>query len=463
MFGGLFVCGSYEEILKSKKHFHFIGIGGSGMFPLVQILHQKGCYITGSDNNKTDTVEYERNVLGIPVHIGHDPANLSGADCVIYTAAISKENPELKAAFHSGALVLERAKMLGLISQGYHNAICISGTHGKTTTSAMITQILLGAGLDPSVIIGGKLPLLQGSGRVGESDLMVCEACEFHDHFLELSSDISVILNIDADHLEYFGTLENIIRSFHRFATQTSRTLIVNGDDENTKKAIEGINGKKIITFGSSQECDYYPVNISYHPEAKTTFTLMYQKKKIADIVLSIPGKHNILNAVAACAACFEIGAKPEDISFYLQKFQGAGRRFEILGTKNGITIADDYAHHPTELEATLKAAKEMHFGQVWAVFQPFTFSRTKILFDDFIRVLPIADHVILAPIMGGREVNQYGISSEDLGAKMPRTVCLPSFESISEYAMSHAQPGDLIITLGCGDINKCAKMMVNA
>ncbi|MDD3192271.1 MAG: UDP-N-acetylmuramate--L-alanine ligase [Oscillospiraceae bacterium] len=455
--------GSYEEILENKKHFHFIGIGGSGMFPLVQILHQKGCYITGSDNNETDTVEYERSVLGIPVHIGHDPANLGGADCVIYTAAVSKDNPELKAAFDSGALVLERAKMLGLISQGYHNAICVSGTHGKTTTSAMITQMLLGAGLDPSVVIGGKLPLLHGGGRVGKSDLIVCEACEFSDHFLELSPDISVILNVDADHLEYFGTLENIIRSFHKFSEKTSRTLIVNIDDPNTKKAVEGLGGKEIITFGSSDTCDYYPTNISYHPEGKTTFTLMHQKEKVAEISLSIPGRHNILNAVAAIAACLAVGAKPGDIVKSLKEFHGAGRRFEILGVKNGITIADDYAHHPTELEATLKAAKEMHFNRVWAVFQPFTFSRTKILFDDFVRVLPIADQVILAPIMGGREVNEYGIASEDLAAKMPRTVCLPSFERITEYALSHAKPGDLIITLGCGDINKCSKMMVNA
>ncbi len=454
------MCGSYEEILKNKKHFHFIGIGGSGMFPLVQILHQKGCHITGSDNNETDTVEYERNVLGIPVFIGHDPANLNGADCVIYTAAVSKENPELAAALHSGALVLERAKMLGLISQGYHNAICVSGTHGKTTTSSMITQILLGAGLDPSVVIGGKLPLLHGSGRVGDSDLMICEACEFHDHFLELSPDISVILNIDADHLEYFGTLENIIRSFHKFAEKTSRTLIINGDNKNTRKAIEGLTGKEVITFGLDSSCDYYPINVSYHPQGVTAFTLMYKGEKLADLSLSVPGKHNILNAVAACAASLKVGVSPKQIGENLREFHGAKRRFEILGEKNGFTIADDYAHHPAELEATLKAAKEMHFHKVWAVFQPFTFSRTKILFDDFVRVLPIADQIILAPIMGGREKNEYGISSEDLAAKMPGSICLPSFESITEYVLSHAQPGDLVITLGCGDINKCSKMM---
>ena len=459
--GGLFVCGSYEEILKSKKHFHFIGIGGSGMFPLVQILHQKGCYITGSDNNETDTVEYERNVLGIPVFIGHDPAHLDGADCVVYTAAVSKENPELAAAFASGVLVLERAKLLGLITQDYHNAICVSGTHGKTTTSSMITQILLSAGLDPSVVIGGKLPLLHGSGRVGKKDLMVCEACEFNDHFLELSPDISVILNIDADHLEYFGTLENIIHSLRKFAEKTSRTLIVNADDENTKRAIEGLTEKEIITFGSGSSCDYYPTQISYHPQGKTVFTLMHQGEKIADISLSVPGKHNILNAVAACAACLKAGASPQQLSENLSDFHGAKRRFEILGEKNGITIADDYAHHPTELEATLKAAKEMHFQQVWAVFQPFTFSRTKILLDDFARVLPIADQVVLAPIMGGREKNEYGISSEDLAKKVPGTICLPSFESITEYVLSHARPGDLVITLGCGDINKCSKMMM--
>ena len=455
------MCGSYEEILKQKKHFHFIGIGGSGMFPLVQILHQKGCYITGSDNNETDTVEYERSQLGIPVHIGHDPANLAGADCVIYTAAVSPENPELKAALDSGILVLERAKMLGLISQGYHNALCVSGTHGKTTTSAMITQILLGCGMDPSVVIGGKLPLLHGSGRVGKSGLLVCEACEFNDHFLELSPDISVILNIDADHLEYFGSLENIIRSFRAFAQKTSRTLIVNGDDSNTRKAVQDLTGKEIITFGYDPACDYSAADISYHPETKTTFSLLHHGKKVIDIALSIPGKHNILNAVAACAACLQVGVPPQVLAAQLKDFHGAHRRFEILGTKNGITIADDYAHHPTELAATLKAAKEMHFGQVWAVFQPFTYSRTKILFDEFVQVLPIADHVILAPIMGGRETNQYGITSEDLAAKIPGSICLPSFEAIASYALSHASPGDLVITLGCGDINKCSKMMV--
>ena len=451
----------YQEILNTKKHFHFIGIGGSGMFPLVQILHQKGCYITGSDNNLTDTVEYERNVLGIKVTIGHDPSNLEGADCVVYTAAIPKNNPELMAAQQSGALVIERAKMLGLISQGYSNAICVSGTHGKTTTSAMITQILLGAELDPSVVIGGKLPVLHGSGRVGKSDLMVCEACEFTDHFLELFPDISIILNVDADHLEYFGSIENIIRSFRKFAQMTSRTLIVNGDDENSMKAVEGITDKEIITFGSTDQSDYYPVDISYHPDAKTTFTLMYHGKKVTDITLTVPGQHNILNAVSACAACLLVGASPEQISEHLAQFHGAGRRFEVLGTKNGITIADDYAHHPTELEATLKAAKEMPYGEVWAVFQPFTYSRTKILFDDFVRVLPIADHVILSPIMGGRELDTRGVSSEQLAEKMPGAIVLPDFPAITDYALSHAKPGDLIITLGCGDVNKCSKMMM--
>ena len=452
---------NYQNILNTKKHFHFIGIGGSGMFPLVQILHQKGCYITGSDNNLTDTVEYERNVLGIKVTIGHDPANLEGADCVIYTAAIPKDNPELLAAHASGALVIERAKMLGLISQGYTNAICVSGTHGKTTTSAMITQILLGAGLDPSVVIGGKLPILHGSGRVGKSDLMVCEACEFTDHFLELSPDISIILNVDADHLEYFGTIENIIKSFRKFAQKTSRTLIVNGDDANTMKAVEHLEGKEIVTFGSNDSCDYYPVDISYHPDATTTFTLMHHGNKVADLTLNVPGQHNILNAVSACAACLIAGASPDEIAKNLADFRGAGRRFEVLGKKNGITIADDYAHHPTELEATLKATKEMPFGEVWAVFQPFTYSRTKILFDDFVRVLPIADHVVLSPIMGGRESDTLGICSEDLAEKIPGAVVLPDFETIAAYTLSHAKPGDLIITMGCGDVNKCSKMMI--
>lgn len=451
---------SFEDtILEGKKHLHFIGIGGSGMYPLVQILHGLGYYITGSDNNETETTAAERQ-LGIPVTFGQRAENIQGADLIVYTAAILKDNPELMAAKASGVPTLERSQLLGLISRWYNRAICVSGTHGKTTTTSMITQILVGAGLDPSAVIGGKLPLIGGSGRRGNSDILVCEACEFVDTFLHLSPDIAVILNIDADHLDYFGTLENIIKSFRKFASFASRALIVNGDDANTRKAVEGLT-QECITFGRSDTNDYYPADIQYKAGVRCEFSLMYRGEKLTDILLKIPGRHNIVNAVAACAAALYVGATPEDLRANLENFTGAHRRFEILGEVNGVTIADDYAHHPAELEVTLKAAKELPFQRVWAVFQPFTYSRTALLADDFVRVLQIADHVVLSEIMGSREVNTYHIYSRDLACRIDNCVCFQTFEEIAQYVKEHAEPGDLVITLGCGDINKCANMML--
>lgn len=288
-----------DKILEGKKHIHFIGIGGSGMFPLVQILHDGGYKITGSDNNETDTVLYEREKMNIHVTVGQCAENIDGADLIIYTAAVLKDNPELVAAKASGVPCLERAELLGLITKKYQSCICVCGTHGKTTTSAMATQITLAAGLDPSAFIGGKLPAINGGGRTGKSDVMVCEACEFCDHYLMLDPDITVILNIDADHLDYFGSLENIIASFRRFAMQTNKLLIVNGDDENTMKAVVGID-IPMIRFGLSDTNDYYPANIRYNKGIHTEFDLMHKGKKIEHIELKVPGRHNILNAVAA-------------------------------------------------------------------------------------------------------------------------------------------------------------------
>ncbi|MEG1632186.1 MAG: UDP-N-acetylmuramate--L-alanine ligase [Hydrogenoanaerobacterium sp.] len=452
---------SDEKILEGKKHIHFIGIGGSGMFPLVQILHGLGYNITGSDNNETDTVSYEREKMNIPVCIGQCAENINGADLLIYTAAVLKDNPELVAAKACGVPCLERAELLGIITKKYSNCICICGTHGKTTSSAMTTQIALEAGLDPAAFIGGKLPSIGGGGRMGGGDVMVCESCEFCDHYLMLSPDITVILNIDSDHLDYFGSLENIIASFHRFAMQTSKLLIVNGDDENTQKAIIGVD-KPIITFGRAETNDYYPANIRYNKGIHTEFDLMHKGEKIEHIELKVPGRHNILNAVAACAAALSVGAKPECLHKALLSFGGVARRFEVLATVNGVTIVDDYAHHPTELEATLRTAKEMDFKRVWAVFQPFTFSRTALLLDDFARVLSIADKLVMSEIMGSREVNTYNIYTSDLAAKIPNSVWFKSFEEIADYVMKNATEGDLVITLGCGDINKCAHLMAN-
>ncbi len=451
-----------RQIPSEVKHIHFIGIGGSGTFPLVQILHAWGYQITGSDNNESDTLELERQ-MGILVVLGHSADNIGDADMVVYTAALLPDNVELLAARQKGIPVWERATMLGVVTGRFENCVCVSGTHGKTTTTALLTQILLESGLDPSAVIGGKLPLIGGNGRAGKSDLMVVEACEFKDTFLDLQPALSLILNVDADHLDYFGTLDNVIASFHQFAALTSRTVIVNGDDDNSMRAVDGIaeTGKVVITFGLGQSNDYYAQNIVHHPGVRCSFDWMHKGQKLCEVTLSIPGEHNVCNALAALTAAVVLGVSPADAAKNATGFRGAGRRFEVLGEVNGATIADDYAHHPAELAATLKTAKEMPFRQVWAVFQPFTYSRTALLLDDFATSLAIADKVVMSEIMGAREVNTYNIYTKDLAAKIPGSAWFPTFAEIADYVVAHVQPGDLVLTLGCGDIYKCAKLML--
>jgi UDP-N-acetylmuramate--alanine ligase len=445
--------------LENKRHIHFIGIGGSGMFPLAQILHAKGYYLTGSDNNETDTLQMVRE-MGIPVTLGQKAENIEGADLIVHTAAIMPDNPELIAARESGVPTIERSVLLGEITAHYSDAVCISGTHGKTTTTSMTTQILLDAGIDPTCVIGGKLPAIHGSGRVGKSPVMVCEACEFVDTFLKLYPDIAVILNIDADHLDYFKTMENLIASFRKFAEKAAKVLIVNGDDLNTQKAVSGLD-KRILTFGYAPTNDYYPKNIVHVDGVTLSFDLCRKEEVLTRITLHIPGDHNILNAIAACVASHEAGATWEQCAAGLNAFHGAQRRFEVLGKIGGITVADDYGHHPTEIEATLKAAKALPFKRVWAVHQPFTYSRTATLLDDFARVLSHADFVVLSEIMGSREKNTYNIYAKDLAAKIHGCVWFPDFPEIADYVVKNARPGDLILTLGCGDINKCAHLIV--
>ena len=448
-----------SKLLDGKTKLHFVGIGGSGMFPLVQILHEVGYEITGSDVNEGDIIDRERK-LGIPISMGHKAENVHGAELVVYTAAIMKGNPEIEEAHRLGIPTVERSILLGYVANTYPHPICIAGTHGKTTTTAMTTQIMVMAHADPAAVIGGKLPAIHGSGRVGESPIMVCEACEFVDTFLKLYPDIAVILNIDADHLDYFKTMENLIASFRKFAQKASKVLIVNGDDRNTQKAVEGLD-KRILTFGYSNINDYYPKNIEHVDGVTLSFDLCREEEVLTTIRLHIPGDHNILNAIAACAAAHEAGATWEQCARGLDAFHGAQRRFEVLGKINGITVADDYGHHPTEIEATLKAAKALPFQRVWAVHQPFTYSRTATLLDEFARVLQIADFTVLSEIMGSREKNTYHIYARDLAAKIPGCVWFPEFPEIADYVAERARPGDLILTLGCGDVNKCAHMIV--
>ena len=463
-----------ENILKGRKHIHFIGIGGSGMYPLAQILHSQGYYLTGSDNNETETLEAVRK-MGIPVFMGQRAENIEGADLIVHTAAIMADNPELIAAKNSGVPVLERSDLLGIVTSWYDNAICVSGTHGKTTTTSMITQILYTANIDLSAYIGGKLPCIHGSGIAGKSDILVCESCEFVDTFLKLYPDIAVILNIDADHLDYFKTVDNIIKSFHKFAENTTKAIIINKDDANSMKSIEGITGKEIITFGKDSSSDYYPENIRKINGLQSEYTLMHKGEALGKITLHVAGNHNILNSVAAACASLYVGADFESIQKGLENFRGASRRFEKLGFEKGVTVVDDYAHHPTELEATLSSAMEMGFNRVWAIFQPFTFSRTKLLLDDFARVLSIPDKVVLTDIMGSREKNTFGIFTRNLAEKIPDCIWFPqdesaeytderkyfNFQQVCDYVCENVSEGDLVITLGCGDAYKIAKMIL--
>jgi len=449
------------DILTQKLcRVHFIGVGGAGIFPLVQILAAQGHTLQGSDNNPGDTTRAEER-MGVKVFVGHNAEQVAGAELVIHSAAIAKDNPELLAAERLGIPVFERAQVLGWLSRRHPQCVGVAGSHGKTTATAMLSQILIGAGLDPTCVIGGRLPLIGGNGRAGGGPLMVVEACEYKDTFLSLSCAVGIVLNVDADHLEYFGDLEGVIRSFRRFAQGVSKLVIACGDDENTRAVLRGLE-KEVLTFGFSPDNDYTANNIDILEPTRQEFDLVFRGEKLARLSLGVPGRHNILNALAASAGALAVGATPSQLEETLPGFRGAGRRFEVLGKVQGVTIADDYAHHPTELAATLKVAIKMGYRQVWAVFQPFTFSRTKHFLGDFADALKIPHHTVLSAIMGGREQNTYGIHTRDLAEKIPGCVWFETFEEIAEYVMKNAQPGDLVLTLGCGDVYKCAKMMLD-
>lgn len=452
-----------DSLLKTVKRVHFIGIGGSGMCPLAEILHKEGYILSGSDNNETDTLARIRS-LGIPVFMGQMAENIEGAELIVYTAALLKDNPELVAAKASGIPTFERSKLLGAITRIYPNSICISGTHGKTTACSMLTQVLIEADFDPTAVIGGKLPLTGSNGLVGHSEHMVCEACEFVDTFLDLSPDIAVILNVDEDHLDYFKTFDNLKKSFTKFASMATKMIIYNGDDINSKDVVipaVDICQKPVIAFGINENNNYRAVNVELKNEF-ASFELIRYGENLGRVTLGIPGKHHVYNALAVIASAMESGVSFEQCVKGIADFHGAGRRFEILAEIEGITIADDYAHHPKELEVTLETAMKMGYRKVWAVFQPFTYSRTAILFDEFVRVLQIPDKCIMTEIMGSREINTYDIYTSQLAEKIPGSVWFNTFDEVAEYAISNAEKGDLVITLGCGDIYKAAKIMIN-
>lgn len=445
-----------DKLLEGIKRIHMIGIGGSGMCPLAEILNAKGYILSGSDNNESDPLKRVR-ALGATVYMGHDAKNVEGAELLVYSAAIAQDNPELVEARKRGIPTMERSHLLGALTRKYNNVIGVCGTHGKTTVTSMITHILILNKREPNAVIGGRLPLVNSNGVVGSSETLVCEACEFVDTFLQMSPDVSVLLNVDNDHLDYFKTMDNLVSSFSKFVAM-SKKAFVNGDDNLGLRAATATNAN-IVTFGFDSKNNYYPENIT-KGKFGFCFDVMKNGEYVGHLDMHIPGKHNILNGLAAFSVCDDMGVEAKGIQKAVETFTGAGRRFEFLGKMNGFTLADDYAHHPTEIKATLSAAKELDYNNVIAVFQPFTFSRTALLKDEFIEALSLADKVILTPIMGSREVNTYGIYSEDIASKLKDAVVVDGFENIADKVVETAKEGDLVITMGGGDIYKAAQIL---
>ena len=451
---------SIHDYLKPGCHAHLVGIGGVSMAPLAEVLHGAGMTITGSDMRESAAVEHLRS-LGISVAIGQKAENVAGADLVIRTAAAHDSNPEIAAARAAGIPVYERAQAWGSIMRGYRNALCISGTHGKTTTTSMCTHIAMAAAADPTVMIGGTRPLLGAGHRVGHGDTIILESCEYCNSFLHFYPTIAVILNVEADHLDFFKDLEDVEHSFRAFADRIPEggLIIANRDDANTMHTLEG-ETRPVMTFGLD-EGDVHAANLTW-TNGLPAFDIILQGQKFAHVALQVPGVHNVKNALAAAASAIALHFPAAAVEEGLGAFLGAGRRFEHKGTYHGAEVYDDYAHHPGELEALFKAVKGLGYKRVICAFQPHTYSRTKALFDDFAKVLQEPDITILAEIYAARETNDIGISSADLAQVIPGSRYYATLPEVTQALADLAQEGDLILTVGAGDIYTAGEALVN-
>ena len=443
-----------QKYIRPGCHVHLVGIGGVSMRPLGLVLQGMGVTVTGSDMNSSVSTD-ELIAHGIQVSIGHRADNIRGADCVIRTAAAHNDNPEIAAARAAGIPVFERAQAWGLIMRSYRNAVCISGTHVKTTTTSMVTHILMEAQVDPTVMIGGYLPMLHAGHRVGQGDTIVLESCEYCDSFLIFYPTLAVILNIEADHLDYFKDLMAIEKSFHDFAGLATHGVLANGDDRNTVDALEGL---EYVTFGFGADNRVRAENIS---DDWRSFDVVCDGKRYCSLSLSVVGRHNALNALAAAGTAWMLGIDGEFAARGLETFRGAGRRMEFKGTFNGADIYDDYAHHPGELAATIDAVRTMDYKRLVLAFQPHTYTRTKALFSDFVRELKRADQVVLAEIYAARERNTVGISSLDLAEQVPGAVYCETLPEVTEYLSSHVGAGDIVLTVGAGDIYRAGEALL--
>ncbi len=446
-----------DKTFLEAGHIHMIGIGGSGMCPIAELLLSRGYKVTGSDRNDNANVKRLRG-LGVTVYNEHTASNIYGADLIAYSAAVPESNPEMVAANENSVPKMERSELLGAITRCYDNVIGVSGTHGKTTVSSMITQILLLNKQNPNAVIGGKLPLADSSCVVGNSETLVCESCEFVDSFLQFSPDITVLLNIDDDHMDYFKTMENLKNSFKQFISM-GKICYANGDDCDVRDVVSTIDSK-VVTYGFNESNDYYPANI-VGGKYGYCFDVMRRGEKVGHLEMHAPGKHNIYNGLVSFAVCYEMGVGADGIAEALAAFTGAGRRFEFIGEAKGITVVDDYAHHPTEMAATLQAAKTLDYKKVIVVFQPYTYSRVALLRDGMIEALAIADKVFMTPIVAAREENVYGVKSEDVTDALPDAKVVADYDELADKMIAAASDGDLIITMGAGDIYKVAHIVL--
>ena len=437
---------------------HFIGIGGISMSGLAEILLEEGFRVSGSDAREsalTDALEKR----GAVVYYGQRASNISeSTDVVVYTAAIHPDNPEFARAKELGIPMLTRAELLGQIMRNYDTPVAVAGTHGKTTTTSMLSHILLAGDCDPTISVGGILPAIGGNIRVGQSETFLTEACEYTNSFLSFFPKISIILNIDADHLDFFKDIDDIRRSFRKFAELLPEggTLIINADTPEYRSITEGLSCG-ILTYSLEDGADYTASEITYDEFGHASFTAEFRGEPLGRCTLKVPGIHNVSNALASIAAARLLDLPWEVIADGLAGFTGTDRRFQYKGTVGGVTVIDDYAHHPTEIEATLKAAANYPHRKLWCVFQPHTYTRTKALLPEFAQALTLADHVVLADIYAARETDTLGISSEDLAEKIRAlgTPCeyFPTFDEIENFLLENCTQGDLLITMGAGDV----------
>ena len=452
--------------LKKYKNIHMIGIGGVSMSGIAAILNNFGFNVTGSDAADSDTLK-ELSDKGIKVSVGHDLNSIASSDVVVYSAAIKEDDPEMLEAKKLNIPTIERADFLGALTRCYEDTICISGTHGKTTTTSMISLCFIEALKDPSIQVGAVLKDLNGNYRVGNSEHFIIEACEYVESFLKFSPKAEIILNIDNDHLDYFKTFENIKNSFHKYVKLLPENgiLILNGDDINCLE-LQKSSKAKTVTYGiTNKNTDFFAVNIVFDNDGFAEFDVYSNNEFYERIKLNVPGIHNVLNSLACIALCNEYGIDKTTIKSVLSKFTGANRRFEFKGKINGASIYDDYGHHPTEIIATAKSLMNKKYNKSWVVFQPHTYSRTKTLLDDFAKALLNFDNIIILDIYAAREKNTYGISSEDLAKKIQSlgkdAKYIPEFEECVNYLKSNVKPNDIIMTLGAGTVTKIGPMLV--